>query len=555
MSKSMRYCNLVLLGLVFIISSCSEDFLGESPTGELTEDQIKQLQNIEGLVISTYSALNGQIDDASNAYNSPASNWSFGDVVSDDAYKGGGGTGDQNNIHQMEIFNTNPTILDIERKWLALYEGIRRANEAIHQLNESKEVSEDLRRQRIAEMRFLRGHFFFELKKIYNRISWIEAGAVDVNAYDVSNQEYTMEELWGLIEKEFMAAAEVLPENQEEPGRPTYWAARAYLAKTYLFQEKWSAASEIATEIINSGKYQLMDNFGEVFKSENDNGSEIIFAVQHSINDGSPNNYNSSIGDRLAAPGGPFYAQYGFHRPSQDLVNTFATNEQGLPVNPESDLARSDPADPRIDYTIARPNVPYLDLGINYEASWARDLATYGPFSPKKRIVSANSDHYLSVWPYTNDLNYYIIRYADVLLWKAEAAIQMGDLETGQEYINMIRERAENTPHIQNLEGSSDAASYVINTYTQPFDSQQEAIAALRRERRLEFAMEGKRFFDLVRWGIADSVINSFLQKARSKRTYLQGASFESGTHEYFPIPQSQIDLGQNKMEQNPGYN
>jgi len=541
--------------LALSLFACSEDnFLQEEPIGELSPEQILAPENIEGVITSTYSVLNGQIDEASNAYNSPASNWSFGDVLSDDAYKGGGGTGDQNGIHQLEIYNTDPSILDVQRKWLALYEGVKRANQSIRLLNRSQEFDETLKAQRIGEMRFLRGHFYFELKKIYNKIPYIDESAEQIEDYYVSNTSLSSEQLWQKIEEDFAAAFGALPESQEEPARPSKWAAKAYLAKTYLYQEKWQEASNAADEVINSGVYSLKDNFRDVFLPENDNGSEIIFAVQHSINDGSPSNYNGSIGDRLAAPGGPMYPQYGFHRPSQNLVNAFKTDENGLPLLDNVEVREDDNLDVRIDHTLARPGVPYLDLGINYDASWARDLATYGPYGTKKRMVSANSIHYLQVWPYVNALNYYVIRYADLLLWKAEAAIELGDLESGRSYINQVRARAMNSETVKNLEGTADAANYQMSTYDNPFTSYEDAIEALRTERRLEFAQEGHRFFDLVRWGIAAQVINNYLEVEKTRRSHLSGASFTQGKHEYMPIPQSQIDLGRELIEQNDGY-
>lgn len=546
---------IVSLFIIITLYACSEDnFLQEEPIGELSPEQILAPENVEGVIISAYSVLNGQIDDASNAYNSPASNWSFGDVLSDDAYKGGGGTGDQNGIHQLEIYNTDPTILDVQRKWLALYEGVKRANQSIRLLNRSEAFDADLKAQRIAEMRFLRGHFYFELKKIYNQIPYIDETAETIEDYYVSNTELSSEQLWQKIEEDFSAAFSALPDAQDDPGRPSKWAAQAYLAKTYVFQQKWQQASDAADAVINSGMYSLMDNFRDVFLPENDNGPEVIFAVQHAINDGSPNNYNGSIGDRLLAPGGPFYPQYGFHRPTQNLVNAFKTNADGLPVMDNVDLQADDFVDVRLDHTLARPEVPYLDLGVQYEASWARDLATYGPYSPKKRMVSANSTSYLQIWPYVNALNYYVIRYADLLLWKAEAAIELGDLETGRTYINLIRERAMNSETVKMLDGVTEAGNYVMATYNEAFASYDEATSALRSERRLEMAHEGHRFFDLVRWGIAADVINDYLEVERTRRSHLSGASFVEGTHEYMPIPQSQIDLGRELIDQNEGY-
>jgi hypothetical protein len=542
-----------LISLV-LVSSCGKDFLKEVPVAELSPDQVLKPENVEAVVISAYSILNGQYDDASSAYNSPASNWSFGDVVSDDAYKGGGGTGDQNGIHLMEIFQTNPTIVDVEKKWLALYEGVKRANLAIRLLDKSKDFYPDLKKERIGEMRFLRGHFYFELKKMYNRVPYIDETADKPEDYYVSNTKLSSDELWGKIEDDFKAAFEVLPETQKDPGRATKWAAEAYLCKTYIFEKKWKEAGIAADAVINSKKYHLLDNSPDVFLPQNDNGPDIIFAIQYSINDGSPNNYNGSIGDRLVAPGGPFYALYGFHRPSQNLVNAFKTDSNGLPVEDNVRLKRSDYVDPRLDYTVGRPGIPYLDLGINYDSTWERDVATYGPYAPKKRMLSAKSPYYLNIWPYVSAVNYYIIRYADVLLWKAEAAIETHDLETGRKYINMIRERAKNSQYVKTLDGSSYAANYRIDIYEQPFKDYKAAIFALRTERRLEFALEGHRFFDLVRWGIADSVMNNYLSSESVFRTVLAGAKFIKGKNEYYPIPQSEVDLGQGKITQNPGY-
>ena len=213
---------ILLVSLVF--ASCSESFLEETPIGELTPEQILTPENIEGTVISAYAVLNGQFDEASNAFNSPASNWNFGDVVSDDAYKGGGGTGDQNQIHLMEIFATDPTVMDIERKWLALYEGIRRANNAIRLLNESEDFDSSLKAQRIAEMQFLRGHYHFEAKKIYGNICWIdETVETKEQFYNISNTDLSSDEQWGKIEADFTAAYNTLPNSQDDPGVQLKW--------------------------------------------------------------------------------------------------------------------------------------------------------------------------------------------------------------------------------------------------------------------------------------------------------------------------------------------
>ncbi|SOE22014.1 Starch-binding associating with outer membrane [Spirosomataceae bacterium TFI 002] len=543
-----------LFSLAALSISCSEDFLTEVPYGEVSPSEITKAENVERAIVSAYSVLNGQIDGASNAYNSPASNWSFGDVVSDDSYKGGGGTGDQNNIHQMEIFNTTATTFDVKRKWMALYEGVKRSNEALKLLNNSVNFDATLKAQRTAELHFLRGHYYFELKKTYNQIPYIDETAETAEDYAKSNVEFTSEELWDKIEKDFELAISGLPDTQQEVGRPTKAAAKAYLAKTALFQNDWQKVYDLTSEVMG-GNYALLPDFQSVFLPENDNSEEVIFAIQYSVLDGQPSNYNGSIGDRLTAPGGPFYSQYGFHRPSQNLVNAYKVSEAGLPAESNVNLTAEDKVDPRLDITVARPGVPYKDLGVNYEENWARDLSTYGEFSPKKRIVSAKSPFHTLVWPYVNAMNYYVIRYAEVILWRAEAAVELGKLEEARALVNQIRERAKNSTYVKTLDGSADAGQYAISTYETAWTNVEAARAAVRTETRLELAMEGHRFFNLVRWGVADKVINDYLAVEKTRRTHLTNANFVQGKNEYFPIPQEYLDNTKDKeVVQNANY-
>lgn len=545
---------VAFLALGLQMSSCSDTFLEEVTYGEVDPSEMTKPANVERAIISAYSVLNGQIDGASNALNSPSSNWSFGDVTSDDSYKGGGGTGDQNNIHQMEIYNENSTTLDIERKWVALYEGVKRANEAMRLLNASSDFEASLKVKRMAELRFLRGHFYFELKKIYNRIPYIDETAASVADYAKSNTAFSSDELWTKIENDFQLAYADLPVTQTETGRPTKIAAKSYLAKCYVFQNKWQLAYDATTEIM-TGNYGLLDDFQKIFLPENDNNKEVIFAIQHSVKDGQPSSYNGSIGDRLSAPGGPFYSQYGFHRPTQNLVNAYKTDAFGLPVENNINVISTDNVDPRIDVTIGRPGIPYKDLGILYQDSWARDLATYGAFAPKKRIVSAKSAFHVTVWPYVNALNYYIIRYAEVVLWRAEAAVEMGKIDEARILVNQIRNRAAKSAYVKTLDGSANAANYNVKPYNIIWTDKIAARAAVHLETRLELAMEGHRFFNLVRWGEADAVLNTYLTVEKTRRTHLTNAVFTKGKNEYFPIPQRYIDaLPIGTVTQNKGF-
>ena len=548
--------------IVIITFGACDEFLEELPQGSLSEEQlVNSEEGVEALVIAAYSTLNGQIDNASNAFNSPATNWSFGDVVADDAYKGGGGVGDQNNIHLMEIFSTNAGIIDLERKWLASYEGVSRTNAAIRAIRDFEGWEQSQKDLRVAEMRLLRGHFYFDLKKIYNLIPFIDESLItseEIRA--VSNRELTSDELWAKIEEDFIFARNTLPDVQEQVGRATKGSANAYLAKTYIFQEKWEAAIDAADLVINSpAGYGLLTNFLNVFEPEFNNSEESVFAVQYSINDGARNNgYNGSIGDRLINPGGPFFAIRGFLRPTQNLINAYKTDANGLPLFDtfnNADLTDTDPVDPRLDHTVGRPGIPYLELPEVYDASWARDPDVYGPYSPKKRVVPFTKPEFtLTIWPFSHAMNYMVIRFADVLLWKAEALIETEGLEEARAIINQVRRRARDGEMVMKLDGSGPAANYFMDEYTTMWTDVDLARTALRFERRLEFAHEGHRFFDLVRWDVAEEVMNAYIAVEKSKRTYLSEAQFQSGKHEYFPIPRNQIDLSGGLLEQNPGY-
>ena len=560
------YVNICIVALLATLMGCS-DFLEEVPQGQLSEEQlVNSEEGVEALVVAAYSTLNGQIGESTGAFNAPASNFTFGDIVSDDAYKGGGGVGDQNNMHLMEIFATNPGVLDLERKWVAMYEGISRCNAAIRAV-ENFEGWDDVRKNtRLGELRLLRGHFYFDLKKIYNLVPYVDETQVTSDELRaVSNRDLSSDQLWSRIEDDFIFARDNLPDVQEETGRATRGAANAYLAKAYVFQQKWADAITATDAVINSpAGYGLLSNFVNVFEPEFENSEESIFSIQYSINDGgqiaggNAPGANSSIGDRLINPGGPHFAIRGFLRPTQNMVNAFKTDANGLPLLDtfnDADLSLNDNVDPRLDHSIGRPGIPYLGLPTVYDESWARDPDVYGPYSPKKRVVPfTKPDFTLTVWPYTHAMNFVLIRYAEVLLWKAEALIETGDLEGARQLVNQVRRRAASGEVVMTLDGGTPAANYFVDEYMTAWTDVETARAALRMERRLELAHEGHRFFDLVRWGIAPEVMNEYITGETSLRSYLAGAQFVEGKHEYFPIPQNQIDLSNGSLIQNPGY-
>jgi hypothetical protein len=358
------------------------------------------------------------------------------------------------------------------------------------------------------------------------------------------------------------------------------------LAKAYLFQHKYDSAKTLLDKIIASGKYSLgkyADNFNPALQ----NNQEYIFAAQNSVNDGSFG-ANANMGDLLNFPYGGSFGCCGFFQPSQFLVNHFITDPvTGLPNLDEDNLTdlkndlgllSTDPffpdsiitLDPRLDWTVGRRGIPYLDWGPHPGSEWIREQSSGGPYSPIKNTYY-NAEHAtysdLTSWSAglsANNIN--LIRYADVLLWAAEAEVQSqnGSLVKAQGYVNAVRMRAaDSTGWVHKYKDAQNpslgfsnikAANYFIKPYPGVWTDSVFALRAIRYERMLELGMEGHRFFDLVRWGIAEDEIKNYLAKEKNISGYLEGAVFIPGKSEYFPIPQTEIDRSDHKLKQNPGY-
>lgn len=567
------------LASIFMFYACKKTFLEKAPLGTLDESTLANKAGVEGLLIGAYSQLNG-FGGANGGFYSTPSNWAFGGVASDDAYKGSDGGDQSSEANPIENHTVTSSNYPISSKWTAIYDGIVRCNSAIRVMGLAKDITEDDKKSLLGQARFLRGLYHFELKKIFNMVPYVdETVSYGAGNYNVSNDK----DIWPNIEADFKFAADNLPPTYPEVGRANKWAAKAYLAKALIFQKKFLEAKAILDDVIANGKntkgtpYKLVDKFADNFNAETENNSESIFQVQYSVNDGSGANksawgdvlnfpYNNGSGDM---PGGCC----GFYQPTQNLVNAYRVDANGLPLltgfndvsiksdqglkSTEAFVPDTSPVDPRLDYTAGRRGIPYLDWGINPGQKWIRDQSNGGPYNPIKNVYYKRQEGKLtdaSFW--TNGVvasNYSLIRFADVLLWAAECEVEVGTLDRAKDLVNIVRSRAANTAGW--VQGSP--ANYKIGLYT-AFSSQDYGRSAVRFERRLEFAMEGHRFFDLVRWGIAASTLNTYIAKEKSLRQYLQTATFTAGKNEYFPIPQGQIDQSQVKgvptLKQNPGY-
>lgn len=566
------------LAILFILFSCNKSFLDKPSLGTLDESTLANKAGVEGLLIGAYHMIDG-FGGAGGGFYSTATNWAFGGVASDDAYKGSD-AGDQsteaNPLENYTVTSQNPAIAG---KWAALYDGIARSNDVIRIMAKAKDISPEDQKNILAQTRFLRGFYHLEAKKIFNMVPYVDETITYADGnYNVPNNV----DIWPKIEADFQFAVDNLPALQEAVGRANSWAAKTFLAKAYMFQHKYAEAKPLLEDVIANGvtpkgvKYTLV-KFSENFNAYTKNSSEAVFSVQQSVNDGANGN-NAGWGDVLNFPynGGPGGC-CGFYQPTQNLVNSYRVDANGLPflttwndVDVKSDQGISSsqpftpetaPLDARLDWTVGRRGIPYLDWGPHPGQNWIRDQSNGGPYSPKKHVYYQEQQGKLtdvSFW--TSGVtanNYTIIRFADVLLWDAEVEVEIGSLDKAKDLVNQVRARAADPTDWVKNDNGTPAANYKVGLYTS-FPSQDYARNAVRFERRLELGMEGHRFFDLVRYGIAAEVLNAYIAKEKTMRQYLQSAVFTKGKNEYFPIPQGEIDQsqvnGQNTLTQNPNY-
>ncbi|HMJ67672.1 MAG TPA: RagB/SusD family nutrient uptake outer membrane protein [Cyclobacteriaceae bacterium] len=578
----MKHLKYISLGLMLsVISSCSDSFLDVKPKAALSNSALQNSKGVTSLLVAAYSLLDGWAtgEGAYRSYQVGADNWVYGSVASDDAYKGTI-AGDQPPISLIEQHNIAPDNIYFRGKWRGMYDGIARCNDVLQILPNVTDITEAERNQITAEARFLRGYYHFDLKKMYNMVPYI-----DDKIYDPNNLESTKvkndTDIWPKIVEDLQAAYAVLPATQASKGRATKWAAAAMLAKVYLFMGgagNLASAKTLLDAIVASNQYKLVDNYHDNFRASTNNNAESIFEVQYSVNDGAPGGENGNIGSTLNYPygGGGVTTCCGFFQPSQNLVNAFKTGADGLPlldafnntdVTSDQGVEATAPftpyagtLDPRLDWTVGRRGIPFLDWGLHPGKTFVRDQAYGGPYSPMKHVMyrSDVGTNTFAGNPRLNANNYRMIRYSHVILWLAEIAVAQGDLDAARGYVNQIRARAAKPAGWVKKTDGTPAANYLINQYLTPFPDAATAMKAVIFEQRLEFAMEGHRRFDLVRWGIADQVLNAYYLKEGNLRTYLKGVQFIKGKHEYFPIPlqeilNSQIG-GEPTLKQNPLY-
>ena len=559
-----------------ILSSC-EKTLDEPAQGVVSGDDLSTPENIDKMVIAAYSAL------GNDHYTSPYSSmWPYGSVRGGDTYKGGDGPGDLSEFHLFETFSLNrPDNALLDQLWFRLYIGVGRANDALIKMDGVAESAYPNKVQRQAELRFLRGHFYFLLKILFKYVPYIDQNTKKADYATISNKALSNDALWTKIADDFRAAAKDLPVDQGDQGRVSKNAAKAYLAKVLLYQAyvqgenngvsgidaaKLNEVNTLCDEVIASGKFSLNTDYASNFLSAGDNKPESVFAIQYSKDDGTPKG-RLDYGHALNYPMNQEYGCCGFNIPSHDLINAFKTDPNGLPLfttynNTDAAAAldfQTSSFDPRLDHTVAKPGAPFkYKPAFVFQRSWARAPAIYDAFASMKEAVLPDDPSFQKVPPFIgSSKNWAVIRYADVLLWKAEALIELNRPFEAVPLINQVRSRANASKTLLKNASGNATSNYNIQLYQPGVNcnwTPEYARQALRFERRLEFATEGYHFFDLVRWGMASQTMNAYFNIEKSRVAHLGDARFTAGRDEYFPIPLNQINFSGGLYKQNNGW-
>lgn len=571
-----KYVAILIGAIVLGPIACKDSFLEVPIAGNLTETQLASQSGLEKLLIGVYANINGR-----DSWHGGSTNWLWGSIRGGDANKGTN-AGDFNSMNPVENYNTETTNSEVAAKWAKSYEGVARANFLLSMIPKTTDADPTVAARIEAEAKFLRGFYYFELKKNFNMVPYVDE-TMDITTStpkEVKNDK----DIWPMIEADLKFAYDNLKAAQAQVGRVNKYAAGAFYGKALLYQGKYAAAKVVFDDVIANGqtsdgkKYALAPSFADLFRLAGENSSESVFAFQAT---GAAQNVNNSNQEyAMAFPYNTLPGNCcGFFQPSFDLAASYRVNALGLPLSdnsyrlpandlktdynvPTKDASYTPDAgllDPRLDITIGRRGIPFLDWGPHLGFDWIRDQIYAGPYTPKKytysKAESGTNDG--SGWtPGYTATNFMIMRYADVLLMAAECEIEVGSLATAAAYVNQIRTRAANTAAwVKNTAGTGNAANYLIGNYV-AFASKADAITAVRFERKLELGMEGHRFYDLNRWGTIETDLNAYMAYEKAKiPSHFGDAAFTKGRDEWLPIPQRQIDLqGADILKQNPGY-
>jgi hypothetical protein len=578
---AVRVISYLLPLTSYLFFSCS-NFLDEQvPQATLTQDEVKDPKYIDNLLISSYAGLLS-IEDMNASF----SLWNY-DTRSDDAYVGGADFSDGEPFHRLEmgvgILTTDWPFSSI---WTRFYNYLSRVSLSLDVLQTADQENAVIK-QRTAEMKFLRAYGHFQLKRLFKKIPFVNKPNMEEEDYNnLSNTEYTNDEGWQQIINDLEDAYAVLPMTQADKGRPTKAAAAAFLAKVYLYKayRQDDANSNQVTGIneadlqkvveytepglYTAAGYGLESDLHNNFRPEEqyENGKESIWAIQYSKNDGTVYG-NLNFANRLIVPCIPKVHDSGndFYKPSHNLVNAYRTNADGLPLlddfaSQDYTVGSSQTVDPRLFVTVGVPGTPYMfnpDYMVAETNTWSRGGGTYGYFvSLKQNVDPALTNTYLfdcdNQW--ASSMNRIVFRYADVLLMRAEALAQLNRTGDAIQLVNQVRDRAAGmiTNSVVSGYPNKYGVRYAVSRYAGSY-SKEEAMKIVKMERRLELAMESERFFDLVRWGDAATVINKYYTDESRTMNFLAGSQFTAIKNEYLPVPYEQMAASNGHYTQNCG--
>lgn len=524
MKKSIYISLLCSFSVLF--TSCN-DWLGEETPG------VSKLENFFTTGMAAVQTTNAAYVPLEWEYNTTYfSEWFIGDIVSDDALKGGQGKSDMADVYDMENFKTNTNnglLLDFYR---AQYQGIGRCNLGLREIGQmalDTTLNIRLKNRLIGELKFLRAMYYFRLVRVFGGVPKVDfvidsssawkqprASKDDIYNFIIEDLKDANSKLW--LKSEY---------KEEEMGRATKGAAEAMLMKTYLYMHQYGNAKEWGDSIIvrHSGEYLLCDKYADNFTLAGENGPESVFEIQYMEDPTS--DYGEGNGftrgtftviltrSRSSNLGGG----WGFNKPTQDLYDEFETG------------------DPRLNETILNPTDAQI-------VTPSEEIYLGNRYINKKYgLYNADGSYYKLTHNSRGPINNKVIRYADVLLMYAEACCETGDLGAAKSALEEVRSRAR-----KNSNDLSVLPEFPYGSYS---DTPEDLKAAIRHERRVELAMEGHRWFDLCRWGIAGETMNEY-KRYETDEAKAEMAEFIPGKHELFPIPADEIAL--NPMAQNPGY-
>lgn len=572
---------ILIIGCTLLPCSC-DDFLTKEPPGVASGEALETDQGVESLLVGAYAALRGE----GRFGGAMGTDWTYGSGASDDCYKGTE-SGDQINFNDVERYTVLPTNAYMAERWRDCYNGVARCNKVLEFLKAAQAGKSPFTAERAkqveAEAKFLRAWYHFQANKVFKMIPYIktveELGGLQPE--EVPNENAA----WDEIESDLQFAIDNLPEDKFPglPGRAIKYSAMAVKAHAHMHQNEFDQAKVLLDEIIQSGKYKLVPNYFDNFDERTENNEESIFEIQCSA---SPVNKTSMLlaGPVMHQAGGAAAIGWGFYQPSQTLVDAYQVEEDGLPVldidkrktvkndmgiASDEDFTPTDQlVDLRLDWTVSRRGIDFLGWGICEGRSWVRAQENGGPYMTKKFMHFKESQASQNGKGFDNNRNFRMYRYSHILLWRAECAVEEGDLAKARELVNQIRNRVKTSNPVMGLckttkftgesvvvEWDKPAANYKTEPYPDnhpAFSSKEKAREAVRMEIQLEFATEGQRFFDLRRWGIDVQVLNDYIKRDSQFRTFMQGAVYTE-KNRYWPIPQAQLDI-QPALKQDPDY-